>query len=258
MLNWALELPVVAQAFLGGLGTWALTALGTLPVLFVLNIRRNVMDAMMGTAAGIMMAAACWSLLVPALDQGTPLVVVAGFLTGAGFLFALDKTIPHLHSVVPNEAHPEGPPVAWRRPLMLMTAITIHNIPEGVAVGVGFGSGDTARALALTMGIGIQNIPEGLAIAMPLRRDGMSRTRAFFYGQLSAVVEPVAAVAGATFVAMSAALLPFVLAFAAGAMIFVVVEELIPETTRNGQVDAAALGFIAGFALMMSLDQIAR
>jgi zinc transporter, ZIP family len=248
--------PPVALAFLAGLGTWALTALGTLPVLFMRSVPRRFMDLMMGTAGGIMVAAACWSLLVPALETGGVSRTLAGLLLGAAALWGMDQLIPHLHPEFPGEAHEEGPQVPWRRSALLMAAITIHNFPEGLAIGLGFGSGDLARGLVLAFGIGIQNIPEGLAIAMPLRRDGMPPRKAFFYGQLSAVVEPFAAVLGALFVTVAAPGLPYGLAFAAGAMLYVVVEELLPETTRSGNVDVATLGFIGGFALMMALDQL--
>lgn len=244
------------QALAGGAVTWMLTLLGTLPVLAVKQVRRTLMDGMMGAAAGIMVAAACWSLLVPALETGGVFRTIAGFLAGAAFLWSLDRIVPHVHSEVPDEARAEGPAVRWRRSMLLMTAITIHNLPEGLAVGLGFGSGDFGRGVALTIGIGLQNVPEGLAIAMPLRRDGMSPGRAFFYGQLSAAVEPVAAVGGALFLGFGAGVLPFAFAFAAGAMLYVVVEELLPETTRSGNVDVATLCFMLGFAVMMGLDQL--
>jgi ZIP family zinc transporter len=169
-------------------------------------------------------------------------------------LFILDKTLPHLHSEFPEEATPEGPAVRWRRAVLLMVAITIHNIPEGLAVGVSYGSSNLGAATALASGIGLQNIPEGLAIALPLRREGMGRLRAFWYGQLSAAVEPVAGVAGALLVVTAGWILPYAMAGAAGAMIYVVVEELIPETVRSGTIDVATLGFIGGFAVMMALD----
>jgi ZIP family zinc transporter len=248
----------VALAVLGGLGTWLLTVVGTLPVLAFRQVPRRAMDAMMGGAAGIMVAASCWSLLVPALELGGLQRALPGLLAGAGALWLLDQAIPHVHPEFPTEARPEGPRVAWRRATLLMAAITIHNFPEGLAVGLGFGSGDPERGLALALGIGLQNIPEGLAIALPLRRDGMSRGRAFWYGQLSAVVEPFAALLGAWFVTVAAGALPFGLAFAAGAMLYVVVEELMPETTRGGNVDVATVGFVVGFAVMMALDQLGR
>ena len=248
--------PPVLLALIAGLGTWFLTLLGTLPVLFFRTVPRHLMDAIMGLAGGIMVAAACWSLLVPALEVGGVWRTVGGFLLGALVLWVLDQRIPHLHAEFPDEARREGPPSQWRRATLLMAAITIHNLPEGLAVGLGFGGGDATAGWVLALGIGLQNIPEGLAIALPLRRDGMSRWKALWWGQLSAVVEPVAAVAGAVFVGLSVGLLPWGLAFAAGAMIYVVVEELLPETQRSGAVDLTTVGFIAGFALMMGLDQL--
>jgi ZIP family zinc transporter len=248
----------ITQAALGGTATWLLTLLGAVPVLFVRQVSRRLLDGMMGAAAGIMVAAACWSLLVPALETGGVWRALAGLVAGAAAIAWFDRIIPHLHPEFPDEAAPEGPAVRWRRSTLLMAAITIHNLPEGLAVGLGFGSGDLGRAAALALAIGVQNIPEGLAIALPLRRDGMSPGRALWYGQLSAVVEPIAAVAGAAFATSVAGLLPYGLAFAAGAMLYVVVEELLPETTRSGHVDVATAGFVVGFAFMMVLDQLAR
>jgi len=256
-MSWFAALSPVQQALVAGLGTWFLTFVGTLPVLLVRSVNRRVMDGLMGAAGGIMVAASCWSLLIPALDLGGVWRALAGLALGAGGMWALDRIIPHLHAEFPDEANPEGPRVAWMRSTLLMAAITIHNLPEGLAVGLGFGTGDLDRALVLALGIGLQNIPEGLAIALPLRRDGMSRGRALWYGQLSATIEPVAAVAGAFAVIAVAGALPYGLAFAAGAMLYVVVEELLPETTRSGNVDTATVGFIAGFAVMMALDQLA-
>jgi ZIP family zinc transporter len=212
------------------------------------------MDALMGFAGGVMVAAACWSLLIPAIELGGPTVAVIGLLAGAAGLRVLDLVVPHLHAEFPDEATPEGPRVAWRRSFLLIAAITLHNLPEGMAVGIAFGGGDTGAAIALAIGIGLQNIPEGLAVALPLRRDGMNRLKALWYGQLSAAVEPVAALAGALIVVQMRGILPFGLAAAAGAMLFVVVEELIPETTRSGNVDVATSGFVVGFAVMMGLD----
>lgn len=244
----------VVQAFIATVGTYLLTAFGTLPVLLFRTAPRRLMDAMMGFAAGVMTAAACWSLLVPAMAMGGLLPAVVGLLAGAGFIYLADQILPHLHSEFPDEATAEGPRVAWRRSTLLMLAITVHNFPEGLAVGVSYGSGDLGAATALASGIALQNVPEGLAIALPLRRGGMSRGRAFFWGQLSAIVEPVAGVLGAGLVGASAGILPYGMAFAAGAMLYVVVEELIPETVRSGTTDVATLGFIGGFAVMMALD----
>jgi ZIP family zinc transporter len=182
------------------------------------------------------------------------MVACIGLLGGGAFLYVADQLLPHLHGEFLNEAVPEGPRVAWQRSVLLMTAMTLHNVPEGMAVGVSFGSGDIGSATALAIGIGLQNIPEGLAIALPLRYGGMSRGRAFFWGQLSAVVEPFAGVLGASLVLVSAAVLPYGMAAAAGAMLYVVVEELIPETVRSGTPDVATVGFLGGFTIMMALD----
>lgn len=244
----------ILQALVATIGTYLLTAIGTLPVLFFGSAPRRLMDAMMGFAAGVMVAASCWSLLVPAIALGGVLAATVGLLAGAAFLYAADQMLPHLHPEFPDEAVTEGPKVAWRRSALLMLAMTLHNFPEGMAVGVSFGGGELGSAIALAIGIGLQNVPEGLAIALPLRRGGMTRGRAFFWGQLSAAVEPVAGVIGAALVLTSAAFLPYGMAAAAGAMLYVVVEELIPETVRSGAIDVATLGFIVGFAVMMALD----
>lgn len=244
----------VAQAFVATLGTYALTAIGTLPVFLFRSAPRRLMDAMMGFAGGVMVAASCWSLLVPSIETGGVFPAVVGLLAGGGFIYLADQLLPHLHSEFPDEATMEGPRVAWRRSTLLMLAITLHNFPEGLAVGVRFGGGDLGAATALAIGIGLQNVPEGLAIALPLRRGGMSRGWAFFWGQLSAIVEPVAGALGAAVALTSSVVLPYGMAFAAGAMLYVVVEELIPETVRSGTTDIATLGFIGGFAVMMTLD----
>jgi ZIP family zinc transporter len=254
MLDTLRSYDVITLALLATLGTYLLTAVGTLPVLFFKSAPRAVMDAMMGFAAGVMVAASCWSLLVPAIERGGLMVACIGLLGGGAFLYVADQLLPHLHGEFPDEAVAEGPHVAWQRSVLLMTAMTLHNVPEGMAVGVSFGSGDIGSATALAIGIGLQNIPEGLAIALPLRYGGMSRGRAFFWGQLSAVVEPFAGVLGASLVLVSAAVLPYGMAAAAGAMLYVVVEELIPETVRSGTPDVATVGFLGGFTIMMALD----
>ncbi len=264
------SLDPTVQALVAGIGTWALTAAGAAWALFGRTISRRTFDAMLGFAAGIMLAASFWSLLAPAIEIATlrgdtPWVpALIGLLAGGLALRIADRVIPHLHPGLPRHAA-EGPATEWRRATLLVLAITLHNIPEGLAVGVGFagaaslepgvlGAGSIDAAIALAIGIGIQNIPEGLAVALPLRREGASRFRAFWYGQLSAVVEPVAAVGGALAVGVVAAALPYALAFAAGAMIYVVVEELIPESQRGGNEDVAALATLLGFAVMMVLD----
>jgi ZIP family zinc transporter len=231
-----------------------LTAVGTLPVLFFRSAPRALMDALMGFAAGVMVAASCWSLLIPAIDIGGLAPAVSGLLAGAALLYAIDQLLPHLHGEFPDEARPEGPQVVWRQSTLLMLAMTLHNFPEGMAVGVTFGGADLGSAVALAIGIGLQNIPEGLAIALPLRRGGMTPGRAFFWGQLSAAIEPVGGVIGAALVLASGAFLPYGMAAAAGAMLYVVVEELLPETVRSGTPDVATLGFVGGFAVMMTLD----
>lgn len=244
----------IVLALLATIGTYLLTAIGTIPVLFFRSVPRRLMDAMMGFAAGVMVAASCWSLLVPAIERGGVFVAAFGLLAGGAFLYVADQALPHLHAEFPDEATSEGPAVAWHRSALLMLAMTLHNFPEGMAVGVGFGGLDVGSAVALAIGIGLQNIPEGLAIALPLRRGGMTRGRAFFWGQLSAAVEPIAGVLGAALVVTSAAFLPYGMAAAAGAMLYVVVEELIPETVRSGTIDIATLGFLVGFTVMMTLD----
>ena len=254
MLELFREFGPILQALVATIGTYLLTAIGTLPVLFFRSVPRRLMDAMMGFAGGVMVAAACWSLLVPAIASAGVFPAALGLLVGGALLYLGDRLLPHLHPEFPDETIPEGPKVAWRRSALLMTAMTLHNFPEGMAVGVSFGGGDTGAAIALAIGIGLQNVPEGLAIALPLRRGGMTRGRAFFWGQLSAAIEPVAGVVGAALVLVSSAFLPYGMAAAAGAMLYVVVEELIPETVRSGAIDVATLGFIVGFTVMMSLD----
>lgn len=266
MIDWFVELSPIQQAFVATTFTWFVTACGAALVFVVRSVDRRVLDAMLGFTAGVMIAASFWSLLAPAIAmaeaQGRTawIPAAAGFLCGGGVLFAIDKLLPHLHLDFPME-RAEGVPTSWKRSILLVTAITLHNIPEGLAVGVAFGAvaagapGATlASATALAIGIGLQNFPEGFAVSAPLRRDGMSPWRAFFYGQASALVEPIAGVAGAALVLSMQSILPFALAFAAGAMIFVVVEELIPESQLGSHADIATLGVLAGFTVMMVLD----
>lgn len=248
------ELHPVWQATLAGVGTWALTVVGAMGVLTVRRVQRRPLDAMLGFAAGVMVAASCWSLLIPAMEHSGVVPAVVGLLAGAAALFALDKVLPHLHPQFEAAVGAEGPAVEWERAVLLVSAITLHNIPEGLAIGVAYASGEVGAATALAIGIGLQNVPEGLAVSAPLRREGLGRWRALWYGQLSAIVEPVAAGIGAALVLAVGTLLPYALGFAAGAMLYVVVEELIPETERGGHIDVATLGFILGFALMMALD----
>ena len=255
--------PILA-AFYATMFTWLVTAAGASLVFFFKTMNRAVLDGMLGFTGGVMVAASYWSLLAPAIEmsegEGFTKVIPAasGFLMGALFLFALDKTLPHLHI---NFKETEGIKSPWQRTTLLVLAITLHNIPEGLAVGVLFGGvaagipeASIAGAVTLAIGIGIQNFPEGIAVSMPLRRMGMSRRKSFMYGQSSAIVEPIAGVFGALAVTFFTPILPYALAFAAGAMIFVVVEEVIPETQQDKNTDIATLGFIAGFIVMMSLD----
>jgi len=256
----------VHQALYAALFTWGLTALGAAFVFFFKSINRAVFDGMLGFTGGVMVAASFWSLLSPAIDmsdgEGFIKVIPAavGFLGGALMLYGLDKVMPHLHiNFRKDEA--EGVKTDWHRSTLLVLAITLHNIPEGLAIGVlfggaavGFEGATLGGAIALAIGIGIQNFPEGIAVSMPLRRQGLSRWKSFNYGQLSAIVEPMAACLGAWAVMTFQPILPYALAFAAGAMIFVVVEEVIPETQRDKFTDVAVLGFIGGFIVMMTLD----
>lgn len=267
--DWFLSLSPIYQSLLGGLFTWGLTAAGAALVFFTRTINDKVLDAMMGFAAGVMIAASFWSLLVPAIDMAAAqgitewLPAVIGFLTGGVFLRICDAYLPHLHIGLPVE-EAEGMPTSWRRATLLVLAITLHNIPEGLAIGVLFGaaaSGIEAAggatvigAISLAIGIGIQNFPEGTAVSMPLRREGLSVGKSFWYGQLSGIVEPVSAVVGAAAVLLVQPLLPYALAFAAGAMIYVVVEELIPESQLHGNADIATMGTMLGFSIMMILD----
>ncbi len=260
------DLNPIWQALLATCFTWLVTALGAATVFVAREMKRKTLDAMLGFAAGVMIAASYWSLLAPAIEmsegQSLPSWVPAtvGFLLGAVFLRGLDRILPHLHPGFPTD-QAEGIKTSWQRSTLLIMAITLHNIPEGLAVGIAFGavaaglpSATLAGAVALAIGIGIQNFPEGLAVSMPLRREGMSRRRSFWYGQLSGVVEPVAGVLGAALVLIARPILPYALAFAAGAMIFVVVEELVPESQTSGHSHAATMGVMLGFAVMMALD----
>ena len=254
----------VLGALYASLFTWGITALGASTVFFVKTMNRAVLDGLLGFTGGVMVAASFWSLLAPGIEMspGTGFVKVIpsiiGFGLGALFIFGLDKILPHVHI---NFKKSEGIKTPWRRTTLMVMAITLHNIPEGLAVGVLFGGvaagipeASIAGALTLAIGIGIQNFPEGIAVSMPMRRQGVSRLKCFWYGQLSAIVEPIAAVIGAVAVTFFTPILPYALAFAAGAMIFVVVEEVIPETQQDKYTDIATLGFIGGFIVMMTLD----
>lgn len=266
MFEWFLSLSPIMQALMATLFTWLLTALGAAMVFFFKEINRKVLDGMLGFAAGVMIAASFWSLLSPAIEMtenagGIPWVpAVVGFLAGGAFLWLTDQFLPHLHLGFPS-SEAEGVPTSWRRSVLLVLAITLHNIPEGLAVGVAFGavaadlpSASLAGAIALAIGIGIQNFPEGAAVSVPLRREGLSRRKSFMYGQASGIVEPIAGVIGAAAVILMQPILPYALSFAAGAMIYVVVEELIPESQLEKHTDIATIGTMLGFAVMMMLD----
>lgn len=265
MVDFFIGQPPVMQALFGTLFTWFMTAIGAGIVFFFKKINRKVLDGMLGFASGVMIAASFFSLLAPAVEMaeaaGQKAWLVAGIGFGAGclFLFAADKILPHMH-ISGDSEHKEGIPTNWRKSILLVGAITLHNIPEGLAVGVAFGAiavnfeGATlAGAIALAVGIGIQNFPEGAAVSVPLRRQGLSRSKSFFWGQLSGMVEPIAGVIGAAAVILFQPLLPYALCFAAGAMIFVVAEELIPEA-HAGHSDIATMGVVIGFLVMMMLD----
>lgn len=265
--EWFLSQSGVMQAFLATMFTWFLTALGASTVFFFRGSSRKWLDGMLGFTGGVMIAASFWSLLAPAIDmsekQGSSMPWLApaiGFGVGAMFLFGLDKFVPHLHINFKKEES-EGPKTDWHKTTLLVLAITLHNIPEGLAVGVAFGAvasgvpgAEIGAAIALAIGIGLQNFPEGIAVSMPLKRQGVSNRKSFWYGQLSAIVEPIAGVVGALAVIYAAPILPYALAFAAGAMIYVVIEEVVPESQRDKYTDVSTLGFIGGFLVMMILD----
>src|SRR6056300_1601319 len=266
IIEYFVSIDPVLAAFYATLFTWGLTAAGASLVFLFKTLNRAVLDGMLGFTGGVMVAASFWSLLAPGIEmspgEGFVKVIPAavGFLLGALFLFCLDKVLPHLH-INFKESDAEGIKTPWHRTTLLALAITLHNIPEGLAIGVLFGGvaagipeASISGAVALSIGIGIQNFPEGIAVAMPMRRHGLSRFKSFWYGQLSAIVEPVAGVIGALAVTFFTPILPYALAFAAGAMIFVVVEEVIPETQQDKYTDIATLGFIGGFIVMMTLD----
>lgn len=266
MISWFIELHPIGQALIATCFTWFVTAIGASLVFTVRTIKPRTMDTMLGFAAGVMIAASFWSLLAPAIEMAETMSVpkwlpaLVGFLAGAFFLRLVDRFLPHLHAGLP-EGQKEGVKTSWHKATLMVLAITLHNIPEGLAIGVAFGavaadmpSATLLGAVALTIGIGIQNFPEGTAVAMPLRREGMSRRKSFWYGQLSGAVEPISGVIGASIVLIAQPILPYALAFAAGAMIFVVVEGLVPESQKGAHAHAATMGAIIGFAVMMTLD----
>ena len=271
--KWFINQSPVLQALIGGLFTWGLTALGASLVFFFKTSNRKVLDMCLGFTGGVMIAASFWSLLSPAIaavekqqELGITNLPVwfapaVGFLLGALFLYYLDKKIPHLHLFEPVE-NAEGPMTDLKKTELLVLAIALHNIPEGLAVGVAFGALahgmdigiEIGGAIALAIGMGIQNAPEGFAVSMPLRRQGFSKLKSWQWGQISAIVEPIFAVIGAAIVILVYPILPYALAFAAGAMIFIVIEEVVPESQRGGNTDIASLGLIGGFIIMMCLD----
>ena len=265
-IDWLINYNPVLLALFATLFTWGVTALGAAMVFFFKSINKKMLNSMLGFAAGVMIAASFWSLLKPGIEMaeesGVPgwIPALVGFLAGGAFLYIVDRILPHLHMGLSIDKA-EGIKTSWQRSVLLILAITLHNIPEGLAVGVAFGAlasnpdvGILAGAVALAIGIGLQNFPEGAAVSIPLRREGFSRFRAFNYGQLSGVVEPIAGVFGAYLVLVITPLLPYALAFAAGAMIFVVVEELIPESQSGNETDLSTIGAMIGFATMMLLD----
>jgi ZIP family zinc transporter len=264
LFEWFSNLGPITQALIATLFTWGVTALGAAMVFFFKEINRSVLNGMLGFAAGVMMAASFWSLLNPAIimaqESGIAgwIPAVIGFLTGGLFLWGVDRLLPHIHIGAKKS---EGPPTSLKHSTLLVLAITLHNIPEGLAVGVAFGAVASGHpgatllgAIALAIGIGLQNFPEGAAVSIPLRREGMSRWKSFLYGQSSALVEPFAGVIGAALVLLMRPLLPYALSFAAGAMIYVVVEEIIPEAQQDSNTDVATIGVMIGFAIMMFLD----
>lgn len=265
MGEWLVGLAPWQQALAATMMTWLLTAAGAATVFFAKDLNQRVLDALFGFAGGVMLAASYFSLLAPAVELSEAqgglkwLPATVGFLLGGAFLLLADKLLPHLHTYKKLE-EAEGISTSWHRSVLLVMAITLHNFPEGLAVGVAFGAiglvnGATlAAASALAMGIGLQNFPEGVAVAMPLRREGLSRFKCFMYGQASAIVEPVAGVMGALFVRQVQPVLPYALSFAAGAMVYVVIEEVIPSAQEHGNTDLVTISVMVGFAVMMTLD----
>lgn len=266
MIDFFIGLSPVMQALAATLFTWGVTALGASMIVLCPSVNRKILDGMLAFTAGVMIAASFWSLLAPAIEMSEAgpfpkwIPAAAGFSFGGFFIWIIDKVIPHLHLNSPIKEQ-EGLHTEWKKTTLLLLAITIHNIPEGLAVGVAFGAlaygfdhASLTGATALALGIGIQNFPEGFAVSGPLYRAGFSKTKSIWYGQLSAVVEPVAGVLGALAVIVMKPLLPFALAFAAGAMIYVVVEEVIPESQRAGHCDIATACAMLGFLVMMTLD----
>jgi ZIP family zinc transporter len=238
----------IAASSIAGLATGA----GALPVLFTKNVSDRLLDIMLGFSAGIMLAATFFSLIIPAIDMSSVWIAVLGIILGAITLHLVDRFIPHFHPMLGAE----GPSSRLSKVWLFALAITIHNFPEGLAVGVSFGSGDVAAGLVVAMAIGLQNMPEGLAVALPLLREGYSRRRSLWYGTLTGLVEPVGGLLGVALVSVFHPILPWALAFAAGAMLFVVSDEIIPESHRKGFEREATFGLMAGFVIMMILDTL--
>jgi ZIP family zinc transporter len=228
------------------------TGAGAIPILFTRRISDRLLDVTLGFSAGVMLAATSFSLLVPAIDLSGPLVAVFGLILGAFVLHLADRFIPHFHPFLGAEGRPSRLPRVW----LFVLAVTIHNFPEGLAVGVSFGSGDVAAGLVIATAIGLQNMPEGLAVALPLLREGYSRGKSLWYATLTGVVEPCGGLLGVALVSIFQPILPWALAFAAGAMLFVVSDEMIPESHRKGYAREATFGLIAGFVVMMFLDSL--
>lgn len=252
----------IVQALIATLFTWFMTAAGSGLVFFFKSVKENIMNLMLGFAAGVMIAASFWSLLNPAIEMsdGRILPALIGFLLGGAFLRLVDMILPHLH-IGDDLSESEGIKTPWGKSTLLFLAVTLHNFPEGLAVGVGFGavafglpSASLAGAIALAIGIGIQNLPEGAAVSIPLRREGLSAGKSFFWGQFSGMIEPIAGVLGASLVLLAQPVLPYALAFAAGAMIYVVSEEVIPESQKGHYSHLSTIGVMLGFAIMMALD----
>lgn len=258
------ELSPFFQTLIATAFTWFLTLIGSSFIFLKKEVSKTTINSMLSFAAGIMVSASFFSLLSPAIEMGKekfPLVF-SGFLTGGLFILLIDKSLPHIH-LFTGEKKEEGLKTKWKKTTLLILAITLHNIPEGISIGVAFGSASQnlenstlASAISLAIGIGIQNLPEGFAVSGPLRREGFSLWKAFFYGQLSAMVEPIGGIFGCIFVMAANLILPFVLSFAAGAMVYVVVEELIPEAQKEPHNDLSTISILLGFSLMMFLDVI--
>jgi ZIP family zinc transporter len=247
-----MSLEIIWLGLIASLTAGLATGAGALPVLFTKRVSDKLLDVMLGFSAGVMLAATAFSLIVPAIDLSSPWVVAFGIALGAITLYLIDRFIPHFHPALV----PEGPSSKLSRVWLLVLAITIHNFPEGLAVGVSFGGGDLATGFVIAIAIGLQNIPEGLAVALPLLREGYSRGRSLWYGTLTGLIEPVGGLLGVTMVSIFHPILPWALAFAAGAMLLVVSDEMIPESHRKGFGKEATFGFMVGFVIMMMLDSI--